>query len=244
MFCATCNQCHLLLVHASIQHEAKWEMPLLLFSAASAAADVVDLKREHQRALLARTLYGHVQNLLGYILSLYCIYRWVWGPAGAAACRHISTACQLASRSFEPARQHRGSAPLTSTTLVRCPCLQDVCQREGPAGGGGPEQRPGEQDAGICAAPIQRRPPGDRRAPVQPISGAGFYWVHIHLQPQVGGVRGVWADGGLVGPELLHGQRAACLAVRRSAPVDTLHNAPSVPFPTHITLPAICAGAS
>ena len=166
------------------------------------------------------------------------------GPAGAAACRHISTACQLASRSFEPARQHRGSAPLTSTTLVRCPCLQDVCQREGPAGGGGPEQRPGEQDAGICAAPIQRRPPGDRRAPVQPISGAGFYWVHIHLQPQVGGVRGVWADGGLVGPELLHGQRAACLAVRRSAPVDTLHNAPSVPFPTHITLPAICAGAS
>lgn len=38
-------------------------------------ADVVDLRREHQRALLARTLYGHVQNLLGYILSLYCIYR-------------------------------------------------------------------------------------------------------------------------------------------------------------------------
>ena len=38
---------------------------------------MIDLKREHQRALLARTLYGHVQNLLGYILSLYCIYRWV-----------------------------------------------------------------------------------------------------------------------------------------------------------------------
>ncbi|EFN56411.1 hypothetical protein CHLNCDRAFT_144997 [Chlorella variabilis] len=38
-------------------------------------ADVIDLRREHQRAVLARTLYGHVQNLLGYILSLYCIYR-------------------------------------------------------------------------------------------------------------------------------------------------------------------------
>ena len=25
MFCATCNQCHVLLFHASIQHEAKWE---------------------------------------------------------------------------------------------------------------------------------------------------------------------------------------------------------------------------
>ena len=42
-------------------------------------ADVVDLKREHQRALLARTLYGHVQNLLGYVLSLYCVYRCVQG---------------------------------------------------------------------------------------------------------------------------------------------------------------------
>ncbi|KAI3426358.1 hypothetical protein D9Q98_008730 [Chlorella vulgaris] len=38
-------------------------------------ADVIDLKREHQRALQARTLLGHFQNLLGYILSLYCIYR-------------------------------------------------------------------------------------------------------------------------------------------------------------------------
>ena len=46
------------------------------------AADVVDLKREHQRALLARTLYGHVQNLLGYVRSLYCVYRCGGGPGG------------------------------------------------------------------------------------------------------------------------------------------------------------------
>ncbi|KAH7624070.1 putative GPCR-type G protein 1 [Nannochloris sp. 'desiccata'] len=38
-------------------------------------ADVVDLKRERQRALVARTIYGHLQNFLGYILSLYCLYR-------------------------------------------------------------------------------------------------------------------------------------------------------------------------
>ncbi|KAI7840944.1 hypothetical protein COHA_005374 [Chlorella ohadii] len=38
-------------------------------------ADVVDLKREHQRAQRARTLMGHLENLMGYILSLYCIYR-------------------------------------------------------------------------------------------------------------------------------------------------------------------------
>ena len=43
---------------------------------------MVDLKREHQRALLARTLYGHVQNLLGYVLSLYCVYRCSGGPGG------------------------------------------------------------------------------------------------------------------------------------------------------------------
>lgn len=37
--------------------------------------DVLELKRERERALAARTLYGHVQNFLGYVLSLYCVYR-------------------------------------------------------------------------------------------------------------------------------------------------------------------------
>lgn len=37
--------------------------------------DVLELKRERERALRARTLLGHFQNLLGYCLSLYCIYR-------------------------------------------------------------------------------------------------------------------------------------------------------------------------
>lgn len=39
------------------------------------AADIVELRREWERALVARTVYGHFQNLLGYILSLYCIFR-------------------------------------------------------------------------------------------------------------------------------------------------------------------------
>lgn len=38
-------------------------------------SDVLELKRERERALVARTLYGHVQNFLGYVLSLYCLYR-------------------------------------------------------------------------------------------------------------------------------------------------------------------------
>lgn len=39
------------------------------------SSDVVDLKKQRQKALVSRTLQGHFQNLLGYILSLYCIYR-------------------------------------------------------------------------------------------------------------------------------------------------------------------------
>ena len=38
-------------------------------------SDVLELKKERERALVARTLYGHLQNFLGYILSIYCLYR-------------------------------------------------------------------------------------------------------------------------------------------------------------------------
>lgn len=49
---------------------------------------MVDLKREHQRALRARTLMGHVENLMGYMLSLYCIYRWGGADRQHAAGEH------------------------------------------------------------------------------------------------------------------------------------------------------------
>lgn len=45
---------------------------------------MVDLKREHQRALRARTLAGHLENLLGYLLSLYCVYRCAAGRRAAS----------------------------------------------------------------------------------------------------------------------------------------------------------------
>lgn len=38
-------------------------------------SDVLELRRERERALIARTLYGHIQNFLGYVLSVYCLYR-------------------------------------------------------------------------------------------------------------------------------------------------------------------------
>eukprot|EP00887_Chlorella_sp_A99_P004233 scaffold15.g4233.t1 len=37
--------------------------------------DVLELKREREKALAARTLLGHCQNALGYVLCLYCVYR-------------------------------------------------------------------------------------------------------------------------------------------------------------------------
>lgn len=55
--------------------------------------DILELKRERERALVARTLVGHVQNFLGYCLSLYCIYRWVrLGVCTCALCLQRSCA--------------------------------------------------------------------------------------------------------------------------------------------------------
>lgn len=44
--------------------------------------DVVELRRERERALVARTVYGHAQNFLGYVLSVYCLYRSVMRHCG------------------------------------------------------------------------------------------------------------------------------------------------------------------
>lgn len=37
--------------------------------------EVLELKRERDRAMEARTLWGHCKNLLGYCLSAYCVVR-------------------------------------------------------------------------------------------------------------------------------------------------------------------------
>lgn len=39
--------------------------------------EVLELKKERERALESRTLAGHAKNLMGYMLSAYCLYKWV-----------------------------------------------------------------------------------------------------------------------------------------------------------------------
>ena len=39
------------------------------------AADVEDLKLQRRKALLSRTVRGHAENVLGYLLSIYCVFR-------------------------------------------------------------------------------------------------------------------------------------------------------------------------
>ena len=39
--------------------------------------EVLDLRRERDRAVASRTVAGHLRNLLGYCLSLFCILRHV-----------------------------------------------------------------------------------------------------------------------------------------------------------------------
>ena len=40
--------------------------------------EVLDLRRERDRAVISRTVAGHLRNLLGYCLSLFCILRHVF----------------------------------------------------------------------------------------------------------------------------------------------------------------------
>jgi hypothetical protein len=60
-----------------VQDIAALEVEISALSSLEAAllADVEDLKKQRRKALLSRTLRGHAENLLGYILSLYCVFR-------------------------------------------------------------------------------------------------------------------------------------------------------------------------
>jgi len=42
--------------------------------------DVLELKRERDRAVVSRTLAGHLTNLLGYCLSVFCMIRYSPSP--------------------------------------------------------------------------------------------------------------------------------------------------------------------
>lgn len=63
-----------------IMHDiASLEVEIASLSSLEAAlvADVRDLKKQRQKAIISRTMKGHLQNFLGYLLSLYCIYRMI-----------------------------------------------------------------------------------------------------------------------------------------------------------------------
>lgn len=38
--------------------------------------EVLELRRERARALSSRGLWGHLKNLLGYLLSIYCLFKY------------------------------------------------------------------------------------------------------------------------------------------------------------------------
>ena len=38
--------------------------------------EVLELRRERARALASRGLWGHFKNLLGYLLSAYCLFKY------------------------------------------------------------------------------------------------------------------------------------------------------------------------
>lgn len=42
--------------------------------------EVLELKRERDRAVVSRTLTGHLTNLLGYCLSVFCMVRCSLSP--------------------------------------------------------------------------------------------------------------------------------------------------------------------
>ena len=118
--------------------------------------DILEMKREREKALVARTLLGHVQNLLGYCLSLYCIYRcgWVCGAAPGGVCVCVpwvvgvwqQKVCR-AGRGAQGSRHNcmRSVAVVVAGSGVRwtwvsaeapdlgfnCCAPQDVCQRAG-----------------------------------------------------------------------------------------------------------------
>ena len=37
--------------------------------------EVLELRKEHERAVSSRTLWGHCKNLVGYCLSAYCLFK-------------------------------------------------------------------------------------------------------------------------------------------------------------------------
>ena len=52
-----------------------WQVQALHSLAKALHVEVLELRRERARALSSRGIWGHVKNLLGYLLSAYCLFK-------------------------------------------------------------------------------------------------------------------------------------------------------------------------
>jgi len=170
------------------------------------SGEVLDLRLARCRAVDSRTLAGHARNLLGYMLSAYCLFKCailVATPMSHNSLSHAAPADLLASRQAS-AQQSCGCCELILATGRRCvdqaeshcctECMicwqsssrtprvsvalvsaatgwmtllvarpQDVHGAAGADVRGGLHVGPGQPGAGLRAALLQPRPPGDQR---------------------------------------------------------------------------------
>ncbi len=52
-----------------------WQVQALDSLAKALHVEVLELRRERARALSSRGIWGHFKNLLGYLLSAYCLFK-------------------------------------------------------------------------------------------------------------------------------------------------------------------------
>lgn len=52
-----------------------WQVQALDSLAKALHVEVLELRRERARALSSQGLWGHFKNLLGYLLSAYCLFK-------------------------------------------------------------------------------------------------------------------------------------------------------------------------
>ena len=73
--------------------------------------EVLELRKERDRALESRTLLGHAKNLMGYLLSAYCLYKCAaqFDATSTATADTAISALHLAS-----------SQPLTLALVTTC----------------------------------------------------------------------------------------------------------------------------
>ncbi len=62
--------------------------------------EVLDLRRERDRAVASRTVTGHLRNLLGYCLSIFCILRQALCTLDSSTTAHALRSAGMLSSSW------------------------------------------------------------------------------------------------------------------------------------------------